>query len=301
MAIRTLFCGMCALLFVSCVPAPAAQIALPNAAPGEAPALWRIADEDTTVWLFGTIHILPQGYAWRSTRIDGAIAESDELVIETVLSEEASDSAMLLMRLGVSPNLPPIGDRVSEEKRPQLAAMIARGPFPERFLNGLESWAAALMLVGVTLNDLGLDSENGVEDQLELMFQQSGRGISGLETPAQQLGYFDTLPEDAQRHFLDSVVDDPDEVRAEFESMLAAWSAGDEDAIAATFDDELEQYEALREALIVGRNSNWAEWIAERLDRPGTVFVAVGAGHLAGRDSVQRMLRDAGIESRRVQ
>ena len=44
----------------------------------------------------------------------------------------------------------------------------------------------------------------------------------------------------------------------------------------------------------------WARWIQERLARPGTVFIAVGAGHLAGRDSVQAVLARARHHAERV-
>ena len=49
------------------------------------------------------------------------------------------------------------------------------------------------------------------------------------------------------------------------------------------------------------RNERWAEWVARRLETPGTVFVAVGAGHLAGEVSVQAMLAERGLATERVQ
>ena len=313
MKTQILSAAFAALLCVGCAPVQAAQAPAPVEAtvsetptatptqPAGAPALWRVADEDTTVWLFGTIHVLPTGFTWRNPVIDAAIAESDSLVLETVTSDDPSQAALLLMQLGMSPELPPIGERVDEELLPQLAAMIARGPFPESFLNALETWAASLMLVGVTLNDLGLDPESGVEEQLELIFELAERPVEGLETPAQQLGFFDALPEEAQRYFLNSVIDTPEDIREEFDAMLEAWRSGDEEQIAMTFDDELLFSDTLRETLLTRRNATWASWIVERLEEPGTVFVAVGAGHLAGEDTVQDFLENQGIVSERVQ
>jgi uncharacterized protein len=309
MTVKMITAALSALLLSACAPAQTAQTTAPppvatasvSTPQGDAPALWRVCDEDTTIWLFGTIHVLPDGFAWRNATIDAAIEASDALILETTSGDGESDAALLLMRLGVSSDLPPIGERVDPELLPQLASMIARGPFPESFLNGLETWAASLMLVGVTLNDLGLDSNNGVEDQLELVFQLANKPISGLETPAQQLGFFDSLPEEAQRYFLSSVIDTPEDIRAEFDAMLEAWRSGDEAEIARTFDDELVLSEPLRQTLLTRRNANWATWIRERLDEPGTIFMAVGAGHLAGDDSVQDFLQVAGIEVVRVQ
>jgi uncharacterized protein YbaP (TraB family) len=52
--------------------------------------------------------------------------------------------------------------------------------------------------------------------------------------------------------------------------------------------------------LLVDRNVNWAEWIDTRLDKPGVVFMGVGAGHLGGSDSVQAILAKRGIKSARI-
>jgi hypothetical protein len=48
------------------------------------------------------------------------------------------------------------------------------------------------------------------------------------------------------------------------------------------------------------RNERWADWIRGRMQAPGTVFVAVGAGHLAGPDSLLVRLAERGIPSQRV-
>jgi uncharacterized protein YbaP (TraB family) len=87
----------------------------------------------------------------------------------------------------------------------------------------------------------------------------------------------------------------------EFGSMLAAWKSGDVEKIAKTFDKDLAESPALRDALMVQRNKNWAKWIDERMDHPGSVMLAVGAGHLAGTDSVQRYLEAQGYRVRRIQ
>ena len=264
--------------------------------------MWKLADADTTIWLFGTIHVLPPGYAWRGATLDKAFAESDALVLETVLDRaDPAKTSALLLGLGTKPGLPPLAERVSPAKRATLESMIERSKLPRPFLDGMETWSAALMLVGVTLNDLGLGGSPGVEPQLEDQFRAAAKPVEGLEAPEQQLGYFDALPEEAQRDFLETLLDDPAKARTDFDKMLAAWSRGDEAAIAATFDDDLEISPHLREILLRARNAAWAEWLVKRLDKPGSVLVAVGAGHLAGALSVQSMLAAKGLQVERVQ
>ena len=281
--------------------AACAGAAEPKRAEAKHPALWTLADSDTRIWLFGTIHLLPEGQSWRTQAFDSALSQSDELVLEVAEVDDMMASAQAMAKLGVARGLPPIVERVPEAKRAALRAMIAESGYPEAVYDGLETWAAALPLLGVTFRRLGLNPELGVERQIGAPFRAAGKTVTGLETIEQQFGFFDTLSEGAQRALLLAVVEDTEETRAQFRAMLDAWARGDLAGIARTFDDETQMSPELREALMKRRNARWAEWLERRLDRPGTVFVAVGAGHLAGAESVQKMLEAKGLKAKRVQ
>ena len=66
-----------------------------------------------------------------------------------------------------------------------------------------------------------------MESQIGTPFKAAGKTVTGLETVEQQLGYFDTLSEEAQQALLLSVVEDSAETRAQFKAMLDAWASGD--------------------------------------------------------------------------
>jgi len=298
--LRRLIAAIAALL-IGASPAGAEAPGDLQSADFKGPALWKLADQDTTIWLFGTIHVLPTTVKWETPAIKAAVQASDALVIETVIGPDPQAASQLLLRMGISPDLPPLMDRIKPDRRDALADMIRRSKLQPEMLDRLETWAAAMLLVGATVTDLGLDGASGVEAVLQRVFTTAGKPVEGLETPMQQLGYLDTLPEEAQRDFLMSVVDEPATVRAEFDRMLLAWRQGDEKGIARSFDDEVALSPELRDALLRRRNLAWTDWLIDRLDKPGTYFVAVGAGHLAGPDSVQRMLRKRGFKAERVQ
>ena len=265
------------------------------------PALWKVADADTTIYLFGTIHILPTGLKWRDPAFDRALASADTLVVETVLDEEPGRLARIMATLGRAPGLPPLVERVPPAKRPALLALVKESGVPLAALQGMKTWAAAVVLTGPALNhiDLGPDPV-GVEPQVEAQFRAAKKPVEGLETPERQLGYFDRLPEASQRVFLEGVLDSPAKQRREFRETVAAWARGDVGAIERSFADDPEFTPALRDLLIRQRDQAWAGEIARRLARPGTQFVAVGAGHLVGPDSVQAMLAKRGIRAVRV-
>jgi hypothetical protein len=263
--------------------------------------MWKLADEDTIVYLFGTIHLLPEGKSWRTPAMEAALARADELVLEVANVDDMAAGAAAMAKLGLSANLPPIAERVPADKREALKGMIAETGYPAAVFDRLETWAAGLTLLSVTFKRLGLDPNLGVERQIDAPFRKGGKSVVGLESIEEQLGFFDSLPEEAQRAFLVGVLDEGANVEAEFKAMLDAWLAGDVDAIERTFNDETNLSPTLREALLDRRNARWAEWIDQRMDKPGTVFVAVGAGHLAGKASVQSMLKRRGFEAKRVQ
>ena len=273
----------------------------PAAAPEPKPALWKLSDADTTIYLFGTIHILPKDMAWRTPVLEKAIADSDELVLETADGVDLTKTAKVMMTMATSPGLPPLADRVPPEKRAGLEALIKSAGVPAKMLDGMETWAAAMMLTAMSFRTMGYNAEDGVERGLATLYGAEKKPVLGLETIEQQFGFFDTLPEETQRVFLEGTIEDPETSRATFTAMLRAWASGDTDAIARTFDGEASLTPELREVLMKRRNAAWTDWLAKRLDKPGTVMVAVGAGHLAGQDSVQEMLAARGLKAERVQ
>lgn len=291
--LRLALAGLLPLAGCAAEAAPAAKTARP--------AMWKVADADTIVFLFGTIHLLPKGQGWRTPAMDKALAGADELVLEVADIDDMMAAAQAMAKLGLSPGLPPIAERIPAAKRAAMRSMMKEAGYPEAVFDRLETWAAALSLLGVTFKRLGLDPTLGVERQIGAPFKASGKTVTGLETVEQQLAYFDTLSEDAQRALLLSVVEDSADTRAQFAAMLAAWASGDLKGIERTFDDETQMSPELKAALMSRRNAAWADWLARRMERPGIVFVAVGAGHLAGAESVQTMLKKKGLKAKRVQ
>ena len=298
MILKSLFGRMLAAFGLS-VAAAAAPV---TAAPVAHPALWAVADADTTVYLFGTIHLLPAKYQWRTAKFDQAVSGSNELVVETIIDDKDPTKLMsALTSLAFSKGLPPIADRVPPGERAALEAGIAKSGIPRPVFDQMETWAAAFMLLGDQFRVMGLKGGEGVEAVLRSSFTSQGKPIGELETNVEQLGFFDTLPESAQRALLEGAIDKPEDMNKEFGGMLASWARGDVDGIARTFNRDLAASPELEAALIRRRNQNWSRWIEQRMAQPGAIMIAVGAGHLAGKDSVIAMLKHDGYQVRRVQ
>jgi uncharacterized protein YbaP (TraB family) len=165
----------------------------------------------------------------------------------------------------------------------------------------METWAASFTLLGVQFQMLGVEGEQGVEAVLRKSFAAAGKPVAQLETNQEQLSFFDRLPESAQRQLLEGAIEKPEEMKQQFSGMLQAWLSGDVNQIGQSFNRDLQNSPELKLALLTRRNYNWSQWIERRMAQPGTVMIAVGAGHLAGDGSVQHYLESRGYKVKRLQ
>lgn len=262
--------------------------------------MWKLSDADATIYLFGGIHKLPPGLNWQSGMVDTAIASADTLVMELSPREQAEAPAVFAA-LGSSTPQAPILRRIPSQYADEYETLSRHVPAKRDQLDTLESWAAALLLSHAVGQSANLSVELGTEKQLEARFQNSGKAVEGLETAYYQLGLLDTLPQRSQDELLTRTIADSGISGARFNQLVAAWAKGDIAAIERYTAEELRTVDGLAGPLLETRNRNWARWIERRLATPGTVLIAVGAGHLVGPDSVQVMLAAEGIHVERVQ
>ena len=283
-------------LLLSSVPAEARSPEIAH------PALWEVSDTDTTIYLFGTIHLLPEKLKWRTPGFDRAVNAAQQLVVETIVDQQNPASIQQAeLSLGFKKGLPPIARRVPAAKAAKLRAAIAKTGVPERYFDQMKTWLAAITLLSVQFRDMGLKGTSGPEEILRQEFLSEHKPIGQLETNVEQFSYFDKMSEKAQRELLEGALEPQGSTNKEFGGMLSSWSHGDVKGIARTFNRELSQSSEIRQVLLQQRNVNWAKWIEQRMAQPGTVLLAVGAGHLAGKDSVLEKLKSDGYTVQRLQ
>lgn len=291
-------CTSLALALGGFAPASAEETSVETASEG--PALWKVADEDTTIYLFGTVHVLPKDVAWYGGDIAAALESSDTLITE-IPADAMKDPALQasLMQKAVLPQGSSLRDMLSADDRAVYEAALGKLGMPPGAFDRFEPWFAGMTLAVLPLMQKGYDPESGVEKVVEAAAAETAeRGA--LETADEQIDLFDMLPPESQIEFLMASARDLDGLVAMMDQMVAEWVEGDADGLAEIMNRGLTD-PALAAALLYQRNERWAEWIDARLDQPGAVFIAVGAGHLAGEKSVQDYLAGREIEVTRVQ
>jgi uncharacterized protein YbaP (TraB family) len=264
------------------------------------PALWAVKDADTTIYLFGTVHVMKPGVDWFKDGVRSAFDRSGELVLEIVEPDDQQALAATMAGKALARDGVKLSDRLSSEERTRYqGAMVANG-LPWQAFEMFNPWMAGMALSVQPLEKLGYKSELGAEKLLTATAKASGKKIGALETIDQQLGYFAGLPMEQQVKFLNATVDGLPDMDREFARLVQHWQRGEPEKLAAEMNESLEATPELAQVLLIQRNARWAQWIKQRLTQPGTVFIAVGAGHLAGKGSVQEQLKALGISSARV-
>lgn len=269
----------------------------PAAPPAPAPAIWRISDADSEIWLFGSVHLLPPELDWRSAEVEAAFNGADEFVTETDTGPEAAASfAALAQRYGRLPADETLADRIGAAEAARLARLAAGLGIDPAALAAERPWLAALQLSYSYAVRAGQSPDHGVDTVLADDARRQGKRLTFFETPEQQIRVLADLPRDAEAHFLSLTMDQVEAGDDQMDVMDRAWVSGDTATLERLLAAEWrESGDAVHDALILRRNRAWAENIEQRLHGSGRAFITVGAAHLLGEGSVVALLRERGV------
>jgi uncharacterized protein len=272
-----------------------------HAAAAPALPLWELTGTSNRILVLGSIHFLRAGDYPLAPEITAAFEQADVVLMEIDMDDldpvASAKTVAALAQDGKGRTLqellgPGAWKAASAEARKLGLDLTPMAPF--------EPWYAAVVVTQLRLAQLGFDPSLGVESRMAEDAQLRGKEIRGLETLESQLGALDSLSADAQRQFLQSTLEEAGEVGDMADDMIAAWKAGDVQAL----DEDLlggvrDQAEVYR-ALIVRRNEHFADAIGDLVDGKKNYLIVVGALHLVGPDSVLSMLERDGVSSRQI-
>ena len=284
------------LAFALLAPLAAPGCAAPRTEQG--PALWRLSDADSEIWLFGTVHLLPAELKWQSAKVDRAFDAADTIYFETQTDGAAEATiGQLVATLGANPPGVTLSSQLNEADRALLAQICTQLKLDPAAFEKVRPWLAGVQLSVAFVMTQGLNPESGVERVFEKRAQAAGKKRAYFETSEQQLRFFANLPREAEIGFLHSTLVEIRDEKENFDAINNAWATGDVKKMATYFDGMTEELgPEVYEALIVGRNRRWAEEIDQMMKGSGKTFIAVGAAHLIGKDSVTEMLRAKGYK-----
>lgn len=291
-----MFAALLALSVAACAQAPS------QSEGGITPLLYAVRDRDSTMYLYGTVHVRPRGADWGNARVRAAIDESEEVWTELLMTPETDrQTQMLAMQLGAAEPGRPLSSWLTPDEDASLNAVTARLGLPQGALEGYKPWMAGLTLTLLPLIQAGYDPASGVDRSIDAYADAAGKNMRALETAEQQLTFFANLSPEVQREMVLEAINESDNVAAMIGEMSAAWERGDDRALErAVIEETRTDYPELYQMLFVDRNNAWMTELTREMEGAGVDFIAVGAGHIIGRDGLVAQFRARGYRVERL-
>lgn len=268
------------------------------------PAIWVVKDADSTIYLLGTVHVLKPDTQWETPKLNAAIAASDTLWQELPTSDPSAlvtELLPIMMKYGYAQRTK-LKDLLTPAETKTLGEAASLAGLPADMLNGMRPWNAALNISNAAVLRAGFDPMSGVDGQIERKFRARGINPNGFESATQQIMIFANMDQEAELSFLRETLEEYQNASTEVEKLVNGWASGDVETLNTMFlGDTKAEGGAFYEELFTKRNRNWTARIDTMLAGKGVTFIAVGAGHLIGEDSVIAMLAAKGIQAERYQ
>lgn len=268
---------------------PAEQDAQADAPLIERPLLWKVEGPNGPLYLFGTIHGGIPGLSWEDFPAEAhqALDTAQTVVLEANLDEINQGDIAKKTMLPTSKSLEKM---LGEEAFDKLVEATGS---PGMVLDLMQPWAAYSELSRKLVGE-----GTAVDKMVQARARAQDKQFVYLESVNEQI---DLLQEAVTAELLQHMLQDLEHQKETLAVMVDAYKAGDAQKLAeAAFDPEdMEKHPELYKVLFNRRNEAWVTEL-EKLIEKGDVFVAVGAGHLVGDDSVVAMLEKKGYEVERV-
>jgi uncharacterized protein YbaP (TraB family) len=271
------------------------------AAHAEAP-VWAIKGAKNTVYLAGSVHLLPAADSRLPAAFDKAYADSAALVMEIDMDDmDPMQAQGLMLEKGIYTGDETLSDVIGKERFAKLEEQAGDMGIPTEALERFQPWMAAMTLAQLQLAKLGFDPNSGVEKQLTMHAMSDSKEITGFETLNEQLGLLADLSPSDQIKFLDLTLEEMAKMKGETESLVAAWRSGNAAKLASILSEEYGVAPSLYTTLVSERNRRWVPQIEKLLKADKNYMIVVGTLHIVGTNGLLDLLKAEGFSSRQLQ
>lgn len=254
----------------------------------DAPAIWRVQDEDSTLYLFGTVHLLPTGLNWQRDDLRDTFAESGTVFFETDHTGAAGLRAQALAtQIGLRRDGRRLTETLDNYQSNLLEAVANNGQLNLAALDSMQPWLASEFLTLSAATAAGLSADLSADEALKSRAARAGKNVVYFETPEDQLRQIADLPEAVQLELLTDTMERFGKMDERLAEIARDWAIGDIEALEAALVAPLEGApDGYVKAVLLDRNEIWAERLDRFMQGSGTGFVAIGTAHMLGEGSV---------------
>jgi uncharacterized protein YbaP (TraB family) len=276
-----------------------AALLLPFGIASADPTVWAVSGKNNTVYLFGSVHLLPEGGFAIEGELERAYRDAERVCLEVDIGAltPATTLSITLAR-AIDPEGRGLYDLLGASAARVREAAASAG-FDLAQYEPFEPWFVGISVSVMALQQHGYVADHGVEQVIEQAAKQDGKPGCGLETLDEQLALLDNMPAEEQLEVLLQSLEESKEIEREMKGLFDAWQDGDDEPLIRQLDEEFADYPDLAERLIYARNERWADQVAKLLEQPDDMLVVVGALHLVGKQGLPAKLKRRGFRIER--
>jgi uncharacterized protein len=273
------------------------SLSLPAQHARAAAAVWTVRGAHGTVYLAGSVHLLPANDATLPAAFDRAYADSSLLVMELDLGKlDPQELAGWMQQHGTLSGDSTLRSVLGAQRYARLSAAASSLGAPMSLLDKQSPWLIGVELAELQYLHLGYDAAQGVDEQLLRHAQADGKPTAGLETVDEELGGLERLPRTDQVKILDQTLSELKDAESDMRVVLSAWRRGDAARLSTLLSKEYREFPALYRPLVTERNQHWLPQIEQFLQAHHNTLVVVGALHLVGPGGLLELLRQDGYQ-----
>ena len=267
---------------------------------GERVFMWKVDSPKATAYILGTVHMMKKEMYPLDSRIENAFKRSDAYALEFNIDDVTNIQMGTILSDVSYGGGDTIQKHISKETYDTLQKKFVEYGFPIEYMTKFRPWFLAITIETLEYQKLGLDPRYGI-DKYFLQQAEGKKSIIELESFDSQMDLFRTMTEKDQELFLVYTLNDIEDGRKNLDILMTAWSDGDSKIMEKMMFDPLKedrQLSRIYEKLFYERNRNMTDKIIKMLAQKGTYFVAVGAGHLVGKQGIIELLSHKGYAVR---
>ncbi len=261
--------------------------------------LWKVTGNGIKPsYLFGTIHLIAEKDFFWDKNMEKAFKKSKKLVMEIDMSQTMA-MAVQMMQLAPMQGDKSLADLLSEEDYDLVKKYFmeeSKSPEAKMTFGMAQSWQP-MLLQSLLYTEMIDGPVKMYEMELTSKARKAEMAFDGLETVAEQMAVFNSIPYKEQAEALVEMIQNikkGDSGANEFAKMVEKYKEQDVDGMLTAMQGELDEMDN-QEVMLDGRNKKWIPKIGE-MSKEMPVFYAVGAGHLGGENGVIRLLRKEGYK-----
>ena len=297
------FAALMALTLGACGQGDSVSVKVADArARNDGPALWKVTDHDSTLYLFGTVHLLPDEADWQRRDMQAAFDEVGTIYFEVPDGDKANfEASVLQTRYGRYESGERLSDHLDGLAQKRLMAAAYNVDIQPTALEFFKPWIVADMLSLAAAEAEGLLPENSADAVLRLKARKAKKVIKSLDDMKTYIEAVALLPDGVQIRSLEDTIKNFDAIGSDIKTVNAAWIVGNTDVLISDMMEPAKvKSPEMFATLFTKRNAKWVNTLDAFMQGDDNAMVVVGIGHLLGEDGLPERLKEQGYTVERV-